>query len=119
MISKLRLFILLNRLILAAIALLIACLGAGTIWGFDSARNRGWEFGYWGDFNCVKEALEDLSAGRVLKDWSNQDVVLGEFGFVVKTSNGRRVDLEFGESDPIRHLRGRRLHDALRQRLKT
>ena len=119
MISKLRLFTLLNRLTLAAIVLVIACLAAGTIWGFDSSRNRGWEFGYWGDFNRVKDALEDLSGGRVVKDWSNQDVVLEEFGFEVETARGKRIDLNFSETDPIRHMRGKKLHTALRERLKV
>lgn len=117
MISKLRLLILLNRLTLAMIAVVIAFLGAGTIWGFDSSCNRGWDFGYWGDFNRVKEALEDLSGGRVVKDWSNPDIVLEEFGFEVETTPDKRIDLNFSESDPIRHLRGKRLHDALRHRL--
>ncbi len=92
---------------------------AGTIWGFDSSCNRGWDFGYWGDFNRVKEALEDLSGGRVVKDWSNPDIVLEEFGFEVETTPGKRIDLNFSESDPIRHLRGKRLHDALRHRLRA
>ena len=99
-------------LVILALAMLIATLIFGYRW--DSARNRGHTWGYWGEFNAVSNTLATVSGVTILSPWYNADVTLEEFGFDILVQ-GRQVKLVFGEKDPIRSLSGRNLQNALSQ----
>ena len=84
----------------------------------DSARNRGREFGYYGEFNRVSNALVRIPRVTVTQAWHNADVTLEEFGFGI-TITGRPVQLDFGETDPIREMSRDRAVVALKARIAT
>ena len=86
---------------------------------WDSSRNRGFHFGYWGDFNRVEHALGSLPGLRVDRSYANKDVVIEEFGFVVAQGSRTGVDLFIAESDPIRQMSGDRLREELRSRIEA
>jgi len=99
-------------LIISALAVLISALIFEYRW--DSARNRGHTWGYWGEFNTVSNALAIVPGVAIVTPWYNADVTLEEFGFDILVQ-GRQVKLAFGEKDPIRRLSGRNLQNALSQ----
>jgi hypothetical protein len=70
---------------------------------WDSAVNRGWNRGYWGEFNRTSNALSSISGVKIVKQWHNLDVTLEEFGFEIET-NGRTIRLSIGESDAVRRM---------------
>ena len=83
---------------------------------WDSARNRGSEFGYYGEFNRISNALASIPGVTVRKGWHNRDVTLEEFGFDF-TVTGRPVSLAFGETDPIRDMSRTKAAVALQARI--
>lgn len=83
---------------------------------WDSARNRGSEFGYYGEFNRVSNALASIPGVTVTQAWHNLDMTLEEFGFGV-TVTGRPVSLAFGETDPIREMSRTKAAVALQARI--
>ena len=87
-------------------------------YSWDSARNRDFEFGYFGTFNRVQHALAAIPGVTITGDFANHDITLEEFGFHVTTSTGVSVDLQFGESDPVRDLSGQELTAALITRIE-
>jgi hypothetical protein len=92
------------RVLLITLALLIVSFFAFIGWyRWDSSRNRGNEFGYYGEFNRVSNALASVSGVVVTQSWHNLDVTLEEFGFGL-TFTGQPVYLFFGETDPIRGM---------------
>jgi hypothetical protein len=79
----------------------------------DERKNRGYTWGYWGEFNTVSNCLAKLPGVTVTKAWQNADFLnLEEFGFDV-LAQGRQVSLVFGEKDPARKLSGRNLERVL------
>lgn len=86
---------------------------------WDSDHNRGFEFGYFGDFNRVGHALSRIPGIAITRDWSNHDVSLEEFGYDITTSDGRAVHLNFSETDPLRDVTGQQLTDGLLARIRT
>ena len=87
-------------------------------YSWDSARNRGFEFGYFGTFNRVQRALAAIPGVTITDDFANHDITLEEFGFHVTTSTGVSMALQFGESDPVRDLSGQQLTAALITRIE-
>lgn len=85
---------------------------------WDSALNRGFEFGYFGVFNRVQHALAAIPGVTITRDWANPDVTLEEFGFTITTSAGQTQHLDFQESDPIRDLSGQQLTASLTARIQ-
>jgi hypothetical protein len=69
----------------------------------DSGPNRGHEFGYYGEFNRMSNALASIPGVTVTNWWWNRDITLEEFGFSL-TVTGRPVSLAFGETDPVREM---------------
>jgi hypothetical protein len=60
---------------------------------------RNVEFGYHGEFNVAKHALEKCGcAEKIEYNYVNKDVVLEEFRFRVTTKSGRVVELFFDAS---------------------
>src|SRR5438552_8519642 len=102
-------------LLVIIIAALIAALGFGYRW--DSARNRGHTWGYWGELNSVSNTLLKIPGVTIVRPWYNADVTLEEFGFDILVQ-GRQVKLAFGERDPVRSLSGHRLERALMEMIR-
>jgi hypothetical protein len=106
--------------VLITLLVLISAVVAFIAWyQFDSAQNHGYEFGYYGDFNRVSNALVFIPAIQVTEFLMNRDVTLEEFGFKVVKASGDVVWITFGERDPVRELSGDRLHLALKKQLEA
>ena len=77
------------------------------LYRWDSARNRGSEFGYWGEFNRTKNSLASIPGVTLTHKWHNLDVTLEGIGFGL-TTNGRQVNIFIRESDAVRTLSRKR-----------
>ena len=107
------------RTLLLIAASLIACLLAFIAWYlWDSSRNRGSEFGYYGGFNRVSNALASVPGVKITNYWHNLDVSLEEFAFELTISN-RPVRLFFGETDPVRAVPREAAITALQARISA
>ena len=89
-------------------------LGLYGFYWWDGAKNRGSEFGYWGEFNRTKNALASIPGVTLTHKWHNLDVTLEEFGFSV-TTNGRAVNIYFRERDAVRTLSRKRAIPILQE----
>lgn len=85
---------------------------------WDSKQNRGFRFGYYGQYNTVRNALEDLPGVSIVGWGYNQDVTLEEFVFTVRTDEDREIKLWFNEADPIRKMSGEKLSTALMEKIE-
>ena len=83
---------------------------------WDSSRNRGSEFGYYGEFNRVSNALAAVPGVTITGSWTNNDVTLEEFSFALAISN-RAVELFFGETDAVRNMKKEAAVAALQGRI--
>lgn len=83
---------------------------------WDSAINRGSEYGYYGEFNRVSNALATIPTVTITQAWHNLDVSLEEFGFGVVVT-GQPVRLFFSETDPIRTMKRDAATAALQKRI--
>src|SRR2546426_1925813 len=107
------------RLLLAIVlVVLLAPVGFVSWYRWDSARNRGHEFGYYGKFNRVSNALAAIPGVTITQAWHSLDVTLEEFGFGI-TVTGQPVRLSFSETDPIRELSRDAAITALKKRIET
>jgi hypothetical protein len=71
-------YIVVTMLVMGVIAL--SCLICWERW--DEQRNRGFTWGYWGEFNTVSNSLARLPGVTAVKGWCNADfLVLEEMGF--------------------------------------
>ena len=96
-----------------------AAVGYIFFYRWDIAKNRGYEFGYYGVFNRISHSIESIpSVSNVTTTAMNIDISLEEFGFEVDLKNGRSIKLFFQESDPIRSLTGEKLRAALEKLLE-
>jgi len=108
---------LLKRVFLySGLATLVVLLGMFSLYKWDSSVNRGREFGYWGDFNRMSNALSSIPGIAIKTSWCNADVTLEEFGFDI-TTHGLNGQLVFGERTPIRNMSRRRAIAALQERI--
>lgn len=83
--------------------LVVGFFGAVGWYGWDTSRNRGSEYGYYGEFNRVDHALASIPEVTVVRSWHNADLTLEEFGFDLAVS-GQPIQLHFGETDFIRNM---------------
>jgi len=97
------------------IVILVALIGC---YKWDSSRNRGSNFGYYGEFNRVSNALASIPGVTVTQGWPNLDVSLEEFSFGI-TVRGQPLKLFFGETDPIRNMSRDAAVTALRARIEA
>jgi hypothetical protein len=92
------------KILLAIVGLGIALVvGFIVFYRWDSSRNRGYQWGYYGEFNSISNALASIPGVTVTQAWHNLDVTLEEFGFGI-TVTGQPVRLAFGETDTIREM---------------
>jgi hypothetical protein len=98
--------------------ILIALMMMPFIYLWDSNTNRGFTFGYYGQFNTVSNAISKFKGIAIVWAWHNTDVTLEEFGFDAKTPDGRLLKIYFGERDAIRTMGGSKLEAALAKRIE-
>ena len=91
-----------NLIILSAVVVLFVGFVLWCRW--DSATNHGLQFGYYGDFNRVINALASIPGITVTHSWHNCDVTLEEFGFTATKGSGEPLGIAVGEHDHIRSL---------------
>jgi hypothetical protein len=107
-----------KRLKLALLACLILIMVSGpAIFFWESNQNRGFTWGYYGDFNAVSNTLTAMPGVTILSHYYLEDLTLELFKFDLRVS-GAFIELRFPSSDPIRHLRDQRLTHALRKRIE-
>jgi hypothetical protein len=99
-------------------ALLVCLFGYLVFYRWDSKVNHGRTFGYWGEFNNTSNALASIPNIKVTHSWHNLDLTLEEFGFEIET-NGHRVNLGFGENDPIRTMSERDAIASLKKQIEA
>lgn len=86
---------------------------------WDSSQNRGYEFGYYGVLNKVKNALATIPDIATTREAAvNRDIGLEEFSLEVTMKNGQSVILGFLESDPIRNFSGEQLTQSLETKIQ-
>jgi hypothetical protein len=109
-----------SKVILFLCVLLGAAPVALFVWyRWDSAQNRGYEFGYYGVLNKVNHALVTIPSVATTRQLAvNKDIGLEEFTLGVTMKSGQVVALSFLESDPIRRLSGERLTSALEAQIQ-
>jgi hypothetical protein len=108
----------LKGLVVVFLAVLTTLVGFILWYRWDCAKNRGFTFGYWGEYNTVSNALVHLPGVTILSSFYNHDITLEEFGFDIRTSEGREVHLGFSETDPIREMSGEKLSRALSEKIQ-
>ena|SRR5258705_9944536 len=108
------------KAVLFCLVLLISAIVAFIAWyRYDSAQNRGYEFGYYGDFNRVSNALLRIPNIRIAGSFANCDVTLEEFGFELLRNSDEVIRVAFGEEDPRRELNRERLLQALKKEVES
>ncbi len=101
------------------LAVLIAAVFAFFAWHrWDSAKNRGFTFGYYGEFNTVGNALSEIPGITVSGDGGNDDITFEDYMYNTKTADGNELVLWFAEREPIRTMSGRTLKDALLKKIE-
>jgi hypothetical protein len=55
----------------------------------DSSTNRGWHFGYYGQYNRTRSALASLPGVSITRGGFNPDISLEEFDFEVRFDGAR------------------------------
>lgn len=83
---------------------------------WDSSLNRGWNIGYFGEFNRTSNALASIPGITITQSWHNLDVTLEEFGFDLVVTN-QPIRIFFNETDPIRSMSRQTAIAALQTRI--
>lgn len=94
---------------LVAVVWLLSCKPPST--------NDGREWGYYGDFNRVSNALISIPGITITNVWINRDITLEEFAFHVTTDSGQCIHIGIGESDPLRKMSRPELIEALKKQI--
>lgn len=107
-----------KKMLTGVLILLMTFIAFIAFYRWDSGLNRGYDFGYWGSFNSVSNAMARLPGITIVKSGRNADVTLEEFGFDITTTTGRPLPIWSAEGDPTRALSGDRLTKALMERIE-
>ena len=107
-----------KMILIGSLFLLMALIAFIGWYRWDSGRNRGYEFGYWGSFNRVSNTLARLPGINIVSSGHNADVTLEEFGFDITTTTGQPLHIWFAGGDPTRALSGDRLTKSLTERIE-
>jgi len=107
------------KMIVSIVLAVVAILAALLVWyRWDSVNNHGYQFGYFGDFNRVSNALASIPGITITQACANRDVTLEEFGFTATMGSGQTVRIAVGERDCIRDLSGESLVQALKREIE-
>ena len=82
------------------LAVPLSCVG---LYWLDSSRNRGWEFGYYEQYNRMRHLLQSLPGVSITHETHTHDIKLEEFEFGI-TVDGRPLELYFSETDSVRTM---------------
>jgi hypothetical protein len=99
-------------------ALMLAIVMAPALYYWDSNKNRGFTWGYYGDFNVISNVLASMPHVYITNTYCHTDVSLELFSFDLLV-HGKPMHLRFPQADPIRALRGIPMTNALATLLKT
>ena len=107
-----------RRLRLSLLALLLLLVLSGpAFYLWEANRNRGFTWGYYGDFNTLSNALAGLPKVTISNSYHLEEIhglELVTFDLIVA---GQSTHLRFPQDDPIRELRATALTNALIQRI--
>ena len=67
---------------------------------FGMVGGENWTIGYYGKFNRVRHAIEQMPGLRVVDTWQHHDVTLEDFSFTVVALSGQTNKIVFGEGTP-------------------
>jgi hypothetical protein len=93
-------------------AITLAILGFLVWYAWDSRKNHGFTFGYYGQFNTMSNALASLPGVRITSATYNGDITLEGIFFEIDRG-GRHLNIVIAEQDPVRRLSGAKLEKAL------
>ena len=96
--------------VVGTIALVIIGFLCWHVW--DSGKNRGFSFGYYGEFNTLSNALARLPGVHITYAGYHDDITLEGIFFEVDR-DGRHLKIVISEQDPIRRLSGANLEKGL------
>lgn len=84
----------------------LICFG---LWFIDHLLpNNGWEFGYYGQFNRTKHAIEKMEGVEIVDYWQHRDLSLEDFGFDLSVNGGNLIQVAFLDNSPQKSLWRRR-----------
>ena len=86
---------------------------------YDGRENRGFTFGYYGDYNAITNALGQMTEISEMETFCHEDLFLEEIWFTVQLIDGTEKDIFIGQNESIRNLRHEELTLALRERINT
>lgn len=92
--------------------------GVFLLYKWDSKENRGFSFGYYGEFNTISNALKALPDVNITGSCYNDDVTLEEMLFTLRIGGEREIRIRIGETDSLRAMSGESLSSALRERIE-
>ena len=87
---------------------LLAFIGNFAWFYFDiNAPNRGWEFGCYGQFNRIKNVIDEMPGVQIVDFWQHEDLELEDFGFTLRLENGDEVQVRYHDDTPEKNERNR------------
>ena len=102
-----------KRILALVLGVLIIAVSPLAYYRWDSRKNHGYTYGYYGEFNRVSNALAHVKGVTILVSGYNADISLEEFAFDLRLADGRTNHLYFSETNPIRKMSGQQLDRAL------
>ena len=104
-----------KNLLLSITLVIVTVVGYVLFYWWDIAKNRGYEFGYYGVFNRIAHSQESIpDVSDVTTTAMNIDISLEEFGLDVILKDERTIKLGFQERDPIRSLSESKTENSIR-----
>ncbi len=110
--------IMVKKLVLAPSCLVLALVVSVGIYIVDGSKNRGFHFGYYGQYNRIIDAIERLPEYELIKAHANLDGVLEEIWLDIKTKDGETIKMFIGQNEEYRKLKGEALADELRMGIR-
>jgi hypothetical protein len=75
----------------------------GLLWGalhLGVGGDLGLEVGYYGQFNRVRHAIDEMPGVHIVDSWQHRDVTLEDFSFTVRETTGAPVEVRFLQGSP-------------------
>jgi hypothetical protein len=79
---------------------LIAIVGGAWVYAFAPIENPAVEIGYYGYYNRVQRVIKTIPDVAIVDTWQHTDLTIESFGFTLRRTNGKPVEVRFRESTP-------------------
>lgn len=85
---------------------LVFIYGFFVIYNWDADKNRGFYFGYYGQFNQTQDAIKGMPGVTIIDSWQHRDISLEDFGFTIRTKT-KKATINFYENSPQIKIRNK------------